>query len=120
MYAVYVCVSVCACDAKWSQLPTHGSGESPAAPNSPLWVSPGKCKPHANVYNLWVVCVFLSCQHQCALFLHCSVTSAGNESHPPIADEDERTDKLYRLTKAKNVGERPNSLKTFCPFSLNG
>lgn len=29
------------------------------------------------------------------------VTSAGNESHPPIADEDKETDRLYKLAEAK-------------------
>lgn len=48
------------------------------------------------------------------------VTSAGNESHPPIADEDKGTDRLYRLTEAKLLENIQTLLKLFAPFFLNG
>ncbi|KAG7225721.1 hypothetical protein INR49_012307 [Caranx melampygus] len=46
---------------------------------------------------------YYTAQHQCALALHqcVRVTSAGNESHPPIADEDKGTDRLRGPNEAK-------------------
>lgn len=44
------------------------------------------------------------------------VTSAGNESHPPIADEDKGTDKLYRLLKPKMLENIQTLLKLFALF----
>lgn len=78
-----------------------GTGEAPAALNSPSWIRFGKgYKPHANVHGPSVVCVCLSCQ--CLCIVVC-VTSAGNESHPPIADEDKGTDRLYMLAEGKTL-----------------
>lgn len=62
--------------------------------------------------------MFLSCQCQCALFSawqYVCVTSAGNESHPPIADEDKGTDRLYGLTEATLL-ENIQSSKLFALF----
>lgn len=41
------------------------------------------------------------------------VTSAGNESHPPIADEDKGTDRLYRLVEAQ-ILENIQTLLKLC------
>lgn len=44
------------------------------------------------------------------------MTSAGNESHPPIADEDKGTDRFYMLAEAKTLENIQTLLKLSALF----
>ena len=113
-----VCVCVCCREAS-----THGSAESPAAPNSASWVfilAKGVNRMLMCATSELCVCVCVCLVSVPFFFIIVCVTSAGNESHPPIADEDKGTDRFYMFAEAKMLENIQTLLKLSALFPKMG